>query len=83
MKFRKGLSGLLALAMVCNTGAVHVLAAEGGQNMTAQNQISSAAETVYVNSYGAGERSVSFNDHWRFYMGELNGAEAVVYNDAA
>ena len=40
-------------------------------------------ETVYLNAYGAGERSVSFNDHWRFYLGGLNGAEAPVYNDAS
>lgn len=52
-------------------------------NETNVDQTVSERETVYVNAYGAEERSVSFNDHWRFYLGELNGAEAVSYHDAS
>ncbi len=47
------------------------------------DQTVSQPETVYVNFYGPGERSVSFNEHWRFYLGELNGAQASAYNDAS
>lgn len=83
MYMKRCLSGLLTLAMVCSTGAPHVMAAENRQDGTGQTQISSAPETVYVNSYGAGERSVSFNDHWRFFLGEASGAEAAIYNDAS
>lgn len=80
---KKYLSGILALALAFNTGTVRPLAAGNEQDGRAVNQVASAEETVYVNSYGAGERSVSFNEHWRFYLGDLNGAEAAAYNDAA
>ena len=83
MNYKKYLSGVLAAAMVLNTGAVSVLAAGTDTSVqeASQTQTSSTPETVYVNSYDGKERSVSFNDHWRFYLGELNGAEAVSYND--
>lgn len=45
--------------------------------------MTSTPEIVYVNAYDASDRSVSFNEHWRFYLGDLYGAETVVYNDAA
>ncbi|MEY8428394.1 Ig-like domain-containing protein [Lachnospiraceae bacterium 46-15] len=83
MRMKKYLSGILALALAFNTGTVRPLAAGNEQAGRAVNQVASAEETVYVNSYGTGKRSVSFNEHWRFYLGDLNGAEAVAYNDAA
>ena len=85
MNYKKYLSGVLAAAMVLNTGAVSVLAAGTDTSVqeASQTQTSSTPETVYVNSYDGKERSVSFNDHWRFYLGELNGAEAVSYNDSS
>lgn len=66
-----------------NTGAFEAMAAESRANTKSTNQVVSEKETVYVNSYGTEERSVSFNDNWRFYLGELNGAQAVSYNDAS
>ncbi len=85
MNYKKYLSGVLAAAMVFNTGAVSALAAGNDASVqeASQTQTSSTPETVYVNSYDGKERSVSFNDHWRFYLGELNGAEAVSYNDSS
>ena len=83
MRLKKCLSGILALAMVLNTGATNVFAAGGTQTYAANTQTESEPETVYVNSYGLGERSVSFNDHWRFYLGDASGAEATAYNDSA
>lgn len=83
MRAKKVLSSLLALALVLNTGIVQAQAAGYGEDNPEQVQGTSAPETVYINSYDGGERSVSFNDHWRFYLGELNGAEAAGYNDSA
>lgn len=84
MKLKKMMSLCLAMAVIVNTGSVSAMAQQsGGAKAAETDQITSAPETVYVNSYGAGERSVSFNDHWRFYLGDLNGAEAPVYNDAS
>src|SRR5699024_9409191 len=42
---------------------------------------SSPEETVYVNSYGGTSRTVDFNDHWRFNLG--NGSAATDYNDSS
>ncbi len=80
---KKILSSVLAVAMVFQAGMGNVSAAVTPEVRDAAVQVVSEPERVYVNAYGTGERSVSFNDHWRFYLGELNGAEAVAYNDSA
>ena len=85
-RLKRYLSTFLAAAVILNTGAFDVMAA--GNNAGARagetaNQAVSAPETVYVDSYGTGERSVSFNDHWRFFLGDASGAEARSYNDAS
>ncbi|NBH15775.1 DUF4982 domain-containing protein, partial [Lachnospiraceae bacterium] len=86
-RMKRYLSTFLAVAVILNTGAFDVMAAgsnAGEKTGETSNQATSALETVYVDSYGAaGERSVSFNDHWRFYLGDVNGAEARNYNDAS
>ena len=46
-------------------------------------QVESAQETIYVNSYSGNERSIDFNDHWRFYLGDASGAENVIFNDSS
>ncbi len=66
-----------------NTGDFETMAAENKAKEVNIIQAVSEPETVYVNSYGAEERSVSFNDHWRFYLGDANGAQAVSYNDSS
>ena len=83
MRLKKCLSGILALAMVLNTGGMEVFASGGAQPYASNTQTESEQETVYVNSYGGDERSVSFNDHWRFFLGDASGAQAVAYNDSA
>lgn len=84
MQLKKYFSAVLAAAIVLNTGAFDVMAAGSTKEAAAENsQAVSAPETVYVDSFGTGERSVSFNEHWRFYLGDLNGAEVPAYNDAS
>lgn len=83
MTKRNYLSGILALAMIVNACAIPVSAAEQPQTERTVGQVMSSIEKVYVNSYGGRERSASFNENWRFQMGDANGAEAVNYDDSA
>lgn len=83
MQAKRILSSVLAMAMVFQAGTANVSAAALPKAAETATQVVSQPETVYVNAYGTEERSVLFNDNWRFYLGELNGAEAVVYNDSS
>ena len=76
MRVKKYLSGILALALAFQTGAWDVPAAQVQKAADSATQVVSEPETVYVNEYGANEREVSFNDNWRFYLGELNDGSA-------
>ena len=70
MQLKKYFSAVLAAAIVLNTGAFDVMAAGSTKEAAAENsQAVSAPETVYVDSFGTGERSVSFKEHWRFFFG--------------
>ena len=83
MKIKKCLSGVLAFAMVFNTGFANMQVAAAGGQQPAATQTESQPEVVYVNSYDASQRCVSFNENWRFHLGEVNGAEAASYNDSS
>lgn len=74
---------LLATTMTMGV-APTVLATENGRDVVSSNtQISSPVETLYVNSYMDKERTIKFNDHWRFHLGDATGAEVPAFNDAA
>lgn len=45
-------------------------------------QMSSDPEVVYVNNYEGTTRSESFNDNWKFYLGDASGAEEPGFNDS-
>ncbi len=46
-------------------------------------QMNSQPELVYVSNYGkSGQRTENFNQNWKFYFGDANGAEAEAYNDS-
>lgn len=47
-----------------------------------ENQMASEPELVYVNSFNGAERSQNFDDHWKFYLGEVENAQAVGFNDS-
>ena len=50
---------------------------------TGETQIASEPEIVYINSYDDRLRTHAFNDGWKFYLGEADGAEQQVYDDAS
>ena len=81
MHLKRCMAAFLSMTVMLSMGAFDAVAAESTQRDANTGQAASVPETVYVNVYGTGERSVSFNDHWRFYLGELNGAQAPSYND--
>lgn len=83
MRLKRCMAAFLSMTVMLSMGAFDAVAAESTQRDANTGQAASAPETVYVNAYGTGERSVSFNDHWRFYLGELNGAQAPSYNDSS
>ena len=69
----RALSTALALGLMLQMGGpLPVFAAPASQT-----QMASAPEVVYVSSYGgAGSlRSMNFNDNWKFYLGEADGAQ--------
>ena len=46
-------------------------------------QMSSVPEVVYVNNISdTGIRTQSFNDNWKFYLGDASGAEAQAFDDS-
>ncbi len=75
----------LLLTTTMNMGAVPMaFAAEARRDVPNSNtQVSSPVETVYLNTYKETERAIDFNDHWRFYLGDISGAHAAAFNDAA
>lgn len=46
-------------------------------------QASSEAETIPINSYYGTDCTIDFNENWKFNLGDVYGASAKVYNDAA
>lgn len=76
-KLQRILASTLAVCMVA-TSIPMAFAAAGDGNI----QVESPKETIYVNSYSGSERSENFNDHWRFYLGDADGAENTVFNDS-
>lgn len=48
------------------------------------SQMNSQPEVVYVSRYGQSkQRTESFVDNWKFYLGDASGAEKTNYNDAS
>lgn len=74
----------LFLATTMTVGAVPAAFATEIRRDVANSstQTSSPVETVYVNAYTGTERTINFNDHWRFNLGDASGAQAPAFNDA-
>ena len=43
-------------------------------------QMSSDPEVVYINKYAGTTRSENFNDNWKFYLGDAEGAQNANYS---
>lgn len=46
-------------------------------------QAPSEVETIPINSYSGDARKINFDENWKFNLGDVSGAEALVFNDAA
>lgn len=49
----------------------------------AGGQAPSEVETIPINSYSGDARKISFDENWKFNLGDISGAEALAFNDAA
>lgn len=47
-----------------------------------ENQSVSEPETVGINAYSGSARSISFDDNWKFNLGDAANAEKVVFDDS-
>lgn len=72
---------LLATTLTIGTAPMALAAQQ--QDILNGTQISSLTETAYVNAYTNTERMMNFNDHWRFYLGDVAGAQSPTFNDAS
>ena len=71
-----------ALALTASTTALASVL-DPTLRSTSTTQMTSTPETVYVNSVSdATERTQSFNENWKFYLGEATGAEAAAFDDS-
>ncbi len=76
--FKKtGAAIMAAVLMMSSFGNMSAVEAK-----TAATQMSSDKEVVYVNNYGASEREQNFDSSWKFYLGQADGAENVVFDDS-
>lgn len=73
----------VVLATSIAMGATVVPMAAPLADDTSQTQTSSAQETIYVNSYSGNQRSMLFDSHWRFYLGDAENAQTPTFNDSA
>lgn len=53
------------------------------QVAAAGGQAPSEVETIPINSYSGDARKINFDENWKFNYGDVSGAEAQVFNDAA
>lgn len=76
---RQMMAMVLTTALIAGTAPAALAVRADG----IENQVSSPEETVYVNSYSGTAREINFNDHWRFFYGEQQGAQDPTFNDAS
>lgn len=46
-------------------------------------QAPSEVETIPINSYSGDARKINFDENWKFNLGDVSGAEALVFNDSS
>lgn len=80
LKWKRSLSFILSLALTVPALGTTVFASEISKD---SNQIASFEETVYLNSYGGDKRSTDFNKNWKFNLGEVNGAQKLMFDDSS
>ncbi|MCI6552190.1 MAG: Ig-like domain-containing protein [Lachnospiraceae bacterium] len=77
-------AALLTTGLLAGALPMDLLAAEARRDVpTSDTQIASPVETVYTNMYMGSERTMNFNSHWKFNLGDSSGAEGVSYDDSA
>ena len=77
---------VMACLLAISSSGFQVLAADNPVvpvRSTSQTQMQSEPEMVYVNAVeNPSERSLNFNDNWKFNLGDIKGAEAKGFDDS-
>lgn len=81
-KHKRVISVVLSLAMAAVSLPVQAMADVTLRSTESVNQMATDPELVFVNSLNGAERSENFDDHWKFYLGEAENAQAVMFNDS-
>ena len=74
--WRRVTATVLSAALIWSAGILPASAAESGST------IKGAAETIRVSSGAASDRETSFNDGWKFYLGDNSSAMNVNFDDS-
>ena len=74
--WRRVTATVLSAALIWSAGILPASAAESGST------IKGAAETIRVSSGAASDRETSFNDGWKFYLGNNSSAMNVNFDDS-
>ena len=80
--FIKKLTSVMLATSIAMSATIIPMAAPL-ESDASQTQTSSAPETIYVNSYSGNQRSILFDNHWRFYLGDADNAQTPTFNDSA
>lgn len=82
----KASAAVMACLLAISSSSFQVLAADNPivpVRSTSQTQMQSDPEMVYVNAVeNPSERSLNFNDNWKFNLGDIKGAEAKSFDDS-
>lgn len=81
-KHKRVLSVVLSLAMAAVSLPGQAMADVTLRSTESVNQMATDPELVFVNSFNGTERSENFDDHWKFYLGDAENAQAVMFNDS-
>lgn len=82
IKHKRVISVVLSLAMAAVSLPGQAMADVTVRSTETVNQMATDPELVFVNSFQGAERSENFDDHWKFYLGEAENAQSVMYNDS-
>lgn len=83
---KKRLQLLLALSCACFTmygTPVYAQDREENMNSDSSMQMRSDVESVYVNRVSNTNRSIDFNENWKFHQGDSSGAENMDFDDSS
>lgn len=86
-KKKRALATALILSLIMPSsafpaGAQSMTTVKSPESGTSSFQMSSEEELVHVSNYNWNERTINFDDNWRFFLGEANNAQEIGFDDS-